>query len=214
MKSATDVSSPPFYPDALALLLLSDTLKALQYIHSRRICHRDVKPQNLLIDQHGMLRLGDFGRALEIVDEQGRITGTEGTYVFFPPEACRLPEDPDAEVDGTDGGGSTKKPALDRTILGTKQDVWGAGVSLCCFLTANPPFVGESMLDLFDKIANIQYKRPAEAGSVTAELVSFVLDTPDQWQRPEAAVVLEHPALADVEKNREQLKAFLGGGSV
>ena len=46
-------------------------LKALQYVHSRRVVHRDIKPDNLLVDRHGDIKLGDFGlaRTLYCADE-------------------------------------------------------------------------------------------------------------------------------------------------
>jgi len=38
-------------------------LRGVSHCHSRRIMHRDLKPQNLLVDRHGCLKLADFGLA-------------------------------------------------------------------------------------------------------------------------------------------------------
>lgn len=43
-------------------IFLVQLLRALRYIHSRRILHRDLKPQNLLISYLGELKLSDFGQ--------------------------------------------------------------------------------------------------------------------------------------------------------
>ena len=68
--------------------LLDDGLSALEYAHGRRIVHRDVKPENLLVDNEGRVHVTDFGLALAL--PRGRLfggaTSRSGTPQFAAPE--------------------------------------------------------------------------------------------------------------------------------
>jgi len=57
------MDSVPILPPSLVKSYLQQMLTGLQYCHSRRIMHRDLKPQNLLIDSSGHIKLADFGLA-------------------------------------------------------------------------------------------------------------------------------------------------------
>ncbi|CAE7723747.1 unnamed protein product [Symbiodinium pilosum] len=111
--------------ESMARSYVSDTLQALHYLHGKLIAHRDVKPQNLLLDGRGGLKLGDFGVAIQM-PEDCVIHGTEGTYEFFSPEMCAT------GYKGHDG---------------RHADIWATGISLWAFLFSSLPFLHKELLN-------------------------------------------------------------------
>eukprot|EP00913_Durusdinium_trenchii_P015685 g14740.t1 len=87
--AAQEADASGLIPEEKMKVYLSDLLEALSYLHAvAMVAHRDVKPQNLLLDGSSTLKLGDFGVAAKM-DEDHLVHGTEGTYPFFSPEMCQ-----------------------------------------------------------------------------------------------------------------------------
>jgi len=123
---AARIADGPLAPHEAAKLV-SSIAAAVDYAHQRGVIHRDLKPGNVLIDQHNTPKVTDFGLAKR-VDADSNLTGTGdilGTPSYMPPEQA---------------GGELEK-------IGPASDIYSLGAILYCLLTARPPFQAARPLD-------------------------------------------------------------------
>ncbi len=121
-------------PPARAAGLIATIARTVQFAHSRGIVHRDIKPQNVMIDRTGKPYLMDFGLATarefpSSVTSVGTVMGTPG---YMAPEQAI--------------GRSSR---IDR-----RTDVYGLGAILYQLLTGRPPFQGATPLDTIRKVVD------------------------------------------------------------
>jgi tRNA A-37 threonylcarbamoyl transferase component Bud32 len=89
----------PFEPDDVASLI-EQVASALDYAHERGFVHRDIKPQNILVDEQGLAKVVDFGIAKSLADTDLTVAGTGlGTVHYVSPEqASGLMATPSSDI--------------------------------------------------------------------------------------------------------------------
>jgi eukaryotic-like serine/threonine-protein kinase len=137
-------------PIAEAVAYAIEIARALGAAHARHIVHRDVKPQNVLIDEEGSAKVTDFGIARTLDEEgltaDGRVLGTTD---YVSPEQ-----------------------ALGQPVTG-QSDLYSLGVVLYEMLTGEVPFKGDNqvavaMKHVREELPDVQVKRPELSAALAA----------------------------------------------
>ncbi len=106
--------------------------EAVHFAHARGILHRDLKPQNILVDSLDRLYVTDFGLAKQLADDSSltQSGAVMGTPLYMPPEQARGRND----------------------LVGPASDVYAIGAILYHALTGRPPVAGSATLDTLLKL--------------------------------------------------------------
>ncbi|KAG2481806.1 hypothetical protein HYH03_019228, partial [Edaphochlamys debaryana] len=108
-------------PEETVRSIAKQLVRALHYLHSNRIIHRDMKPQNILIGSNGVVKLCDFGFARAMSCNTMVLTSIKGTPLYMAPELVQ--EQP-----------------YNHTV-----DLWSLGVILFELYVGQPPFYTNSI---------------------------------------------------------------------
>ncbi|GJE86953.1 cAMP dependent protein kinase [Phanerochaete sordida] len=143
-----------FTPD-VTRFYLANIILALKYLHSFNIIYRDLKPENLLLDSRGYLRLTDFGFA-KIVDDR--------TWTL-----CGTPEYLAPEIIQSDGHGKA-------------ADWWACGILAYEMMVGYPPFFDETAYGIYEKILKGKIHWPRDMDRLSRDIIKAFLH-PDRTKR-------------------------------
>lgn len=118
--------------EQMAKFIFKQAAKGLAYCHRHLVMHRDIKLENLLLDDEGIVKLCDYGVSQHLASPDALIKDQCGTPAYMAPEVFECSEE----------------------FSGQQADVWSLGVCLFAMLCGMVPFKGRSVTELRHNIIN------------------------------------------------------------
>ena len=171
-------------PVTEAVAYAIEIARALGAAHARHIVHRDVKPQNVLIDEEGSAKVTDFGIARTLDEEgltaDGRVIGTTD---YVAPEQ-----------------------ALGHRVTG-QSDLYSLGIVLYEMLTGEVPYKGENqvavaMKHVREQLPDVQWRRPEVSASLAAVIDRATAKRPEDRYADDAELIADLEDVLAIETAR------------
>nr|CAD7203402.1 unnamed protein product [Timema douglasi] len=148
-------------------------LKALAYLHSQGVIHRDIKSDSILLAADGRVKLSDFGFCAQVSQELPKRKSLVGTPYWMSPEV------------------------ISRLPYGPEVDIWSLGIMVIEMVDGEPPFFNEPPLQAMRRIRDMPPPKLKNTHKVSPRLHNFLerMLVRDPAQRATATDLLQDPFL-------------------
>mmetsp|Transcript_1195 Transcript_1195/g.1692 ORF Transcript_1195/g.1692 Transcript_1195/m.1692 type:complete len:347 (-) Transcript_1195:243-1283(-) len=155
-------------PENSAIFYVGCVFLALEYLHENKVVFRDVKPENLLLDSAGYLKLTDFGFAKYLPSSTNTLCGTPQ---YLAPEIV------------------LGEP------YGFEVDWWALGILMYEMIVGNPPFLDVSATHTYKKIVRGKFTFPSNISNAAKDLMTRLLkvNPKDRLGSNGSAEIKAHP---------------------
>ena len=139
--------------------LMQQLIEAVEYMHSQRVIHRDLKLGNLFLDKEMNIKVGDLGLATKLESDEEKRKTICGTPNYIAPEVIQ-------------GSKETRGHSFE-------VDIWSMGVILFTTLVGKPPYEAKDVKATYQRIIANEYHFPSHVNiSVEArDLIGLMLQS-------------------------------------